>query len=103
MAISVADNFSYQGTKPLDARVSFDTVAAMAAASDATLYDGCFAYVKATQKYYSYDSNNTSDPTTGKWREYELEKYQTKVISSTTDLTPGTSPLATGDIYVVYE
>ena len=70
MAISVADNFSYQGTKPLDARVSFDTVAAMAAASDATLYDGCFAYVKATQKYYSYDSTNTADPTTGKWREY---------------------------------
>ena len=70
MAISVADNFSYQGTKPLDARVSFDTVAAMAAASDATLYDGCFAYVKATKKYYSYDSNNTQDPTTGKWREF---------------------------------
>lgn len=70
MAISVADNFSYQGTKPLDSRVSFDTVAAMAAASDATLYDGCFAYVKATRKYYSYDSTNTVDPTTGKWREF---------------------------------
>lgn len=70
MAISVADNFSYQGTKPLDSRISFDTVAAMAAASDATLYDGCFAYVKATQKYYSYDSTNESDPTTGKWREF---------------------------------
>ena len=70
MAISVADNFSYLGTKPLDARVSFDTVSAMASASEATLYDGCFAYVKATQKYYSYDSTNTVDPTTGKWREY---------------------------------
>ena len=70
MAISVADNFSYLGTKPLDARLSFDSVSAMASASEATLYDGCFAYVKATQKYYSYDSTNTSDPTTGKWREY---------------------------------
>lgn len=70
MAISVADNFSYLGTKPLDARISFDTVSAMASASEATLYDGCFAYVKANQKYYSYDSNNTSDQTTGKWREY---------------------------------
>ena len=198
MAISVADNFSYQGTKPLDSRVSFDTVAAMAAASDATLYDGCFAYVKATQKYYSYDSTNESDPTTGKWREFsggsgggQVESilkvgnsatgnfnYQsggylsatyatpfpdsnyilaptatrgeatlalsTKTVSgcscyvfntststylqslafryealwvnqspelnptvnvtaSTTDLTPGTSPLTTGDLYVVYE
>lgn len=70
MAISVADNFSYQGTKPLDARVSFDTVAAMAAASDATLYDGCFSYVKENKKYYSYDSTNEVDPTTSKWREF---------------------------------
>lgn len=70
MAISVADNFSYQGTKPLDSRVSFDTVSDMASASEATLYDGCFAYVKAAQKYYSYDSTNEVDPTTGKWREY---------------------------------
>ena len=70
MAISVADNFSYQGTKPLDARVSFDTVAAMAAASDATLYDGCFAYVKENKKYYSYDSTNEVDPATNKWREF---------------------------------
>ena len=29
--------------------------------------------------------------------------YQTKVTASTTDLTPGTSSLTTGDIYVVYE
>ena len=198
MAISVADNFSYQGTKPLDSRVSFDTVAAMAEASDATLYDGCFAYVKAAQKYYSYDSTNEVDPTTGKWREfsggsgggqvesilkvgnsstqnlssqsgnylsatyatpfpdtnyllaptgtrgeltlaistksasgcscyvfntstsstmqYAAFRYEAlwvnqspelnptvNVTASTTDLTPGTSPLATGDLYVVYE
>ena len=70
MAINVADNFSYKGSKPLDARITYATVAAMAGAATADLYDGCFAYVKATQKYYSYDSSNTTDPTTGKWREY---------------------------------
>lgn len=70
MAISVADNFSYQGGKPLDARMKFDTVALMVATPAASLYDGCFAYVKATKKYYSYDSANETDPTLGKWVEY---------------------------------
>ena len=70
MSISVADNFSYQGTKPLDARFQFNTVASMKAAVESTLYNGCFAYVTATKKYYSFDSSNTVDETTGKWREY---------------------------------
>ena len=71
MAISVADNFSYQGTKPLDARIKYDSVANMKAAVASTLYDGCLAYVTATQKYYTYDSTNDTDPTTGKWRELQ--------------------------------
>lgn len=70
MAISVADNFSYKGSKPLDARVKYSTVADMKNATASDLYDGCFAYVTATKKYYSYDSSNTVDETTGKWREY---------------------------------
>lgn len=70
MAISVADNFSYQGSKPLDARVKFDTVANMKTFAESKLYDGCFAYVTGTKKYYSFDSTNTVDPDTGKWREY---------------------------------
>lgn len=70
MAIQIADNFSYQGSKPLDVREKFDTVADMAAYADASLYDGCFAYVKAVKKYYTYDSSNAVDSTTGKWREY---------------------------------
>ena len=70
MAINVADNFSYKGSKPLDARIKYETVAAMAGAATADLYDGCLTYVAATKKYYSYDSSNTTDPTTGKWREY---------------------------------
>lgn len=36
----------------------------------ASLYDGCFAYVTAEKKYYSYDSTNQEDVTLGKWREY---------------------------------
>lgn len=70
MAISVADNFQYLGTKPLDARLKFASVSDMVSTAAASLYDGCFAYVTATKKYYSYDSTNTVDVTLGKWREY---------------------------------
>lgn len=70
MSITVADNFQYKGGKPLDARMKFSSVANMVATPAADLYDGCFAYVTATKKYYSYDSSNTSDPTLGKWTEY---------------------------------
>ncbi len=70
MAISVADNFSYQGGKPLDARMKFSTVSEMVGTAASVLYDGCFAYVAATKKYYSYDSTNDVDQTLGKWREY---------------------------------
>lgn len=68
MGISIADNFNYQGAKPLDARISFDSVAAMKAQPDATLYDGCFAYEKTTDKYYKWLSTNEEDETYGKWR-----------------------------------
>lgn len=71
MAISVADNFSYQGTKPLDARVKYASVSEMKNVSAATLYDGILAYVTGTKKYYTYDSTNETDPDTGKWREFE--------------------------------
>ena len=71
MAISVADNFSYKGSKPLDARIQYSTVANMKNATTSDLYDGCLAYVTATKKNYQYDSTNSVDPTTGKWRELQ--------------------------------
>lgn len=71
MAISVADNFSYKGSKPLDARIQYATVANMKNATTTDLYDGCLAYVMETKKNYQYDSSNTSDPTLGKWRELQ--------------------------------
>ena len=71
MAITLGDNFSYQGAKPLDGRLKYDTVAAMASMADSVLYDGCLAYCVATDKTYQWKSSNTVDPTTGKWREFE--------------------------------
>lgn len=70
MSISVADNFSYQGVKPLDMRIQYNTIASMKAVSESSLYDGCLAYVAEQKKYYSFDSSNDVDETLGKWREF---------------------------------
>lgn len=70
MAITVADNFSYQGKKPLDGRDTFTTLAAMKAYAEASVYDGCLSYCDEDGKRYEFKSTNTVDPTTGKWREY---------------------------------
>lgn len=70
MALTLGDNFSYQASKPLDARLKYDTVAAMKAVADSTMYEGCLAYCVATDKTYQWKSTNTVDATLGKWREY---------------------------------
>lgn len=71
MSISIADNFSYNGRKAFDSRLQFDTVANMKAASESSIYDGCFSYVTATKKFYVFDDSNDVDVETGKWREFE--------------------------------
>ena len=70
MALTLGDNFSYQGAKPLDGRLKYDTVAAMKAMADSILYDGCLAYCVATDKTYQWKSTNTVDETLGRWREF---------------------------------
>lgn len=85
MSITVGDNFSYQGGKPLDARFQFSSVANMKAFAEASLYDGCLAYIPSSKKYYTYDSSNTVDTTTGRWR--ELETGGGGGTSDYTDLT----------------
>lgn len=70
MALTLGDNFSYQGAKPLDARLVYSTVASMKAVADSTMYDGCLAYCTATDKTYQWKSTNAVDETTGKWREF---------------------------------
>ena len=71
MAIAIADNFNYQGRKPFDARLQYDTVSDMASATESGLYDGCLSFVVSTKKYYSFNSTNTVDSTLGRWREFE--------------------------------
>lgn len=70
MSLILGDNFSYQGAKPLDGRIKYDTLADMKAVADATMYEGCLCYCVASDKTYQWKSANTVDETTGKWREF---------------------------------
>lgn len=67
--IQVADNFNYRGKKPNFDRDSFDTLQDMKNYSENSLDDSHISYCKETDKHYKFNSNNQSDPTTGKWVE----------------------------------
>lgn len=67
--IQVVDNFNYRGKKPNFDRDSFDTLQDMKNYSENSLDDGHISYCKETDKHYKFNSNNQSDPTTGKWVE----------------------------------
>lgn len=71
MGINIADNFAYNGKKPLDNRTEYTTLSAMKSVVDANINEGCLAYNKEDGKYYKFLSTNTVDATTGKWREFE--------------------------------
>lgn len=96
MSISVGDNFSYLGAKPMDGRLKYDTLADMVGMADSTLYDGCMAYCVATDKNYQWKSTNESDATLGKWREFESgDNYSTGDTAST--------DIADGDYFPFYD
>ena len=69
MSLQIADNFSYKGKKPLDARLVCNDIPDMLALPTSTIYDGIIVYVVVQKKFYTYDSNNTVDPTLQQWRE----------------------------------
>ena len=69
MSLQIADNFSYKGKKPLDARIVCNDIPDILALPTSTIYDGIIVYAVAQKKFYTYDSNNTVDATLQKWRE----------------------------------
>lgn len=55
MSLQISDNFSYLGSKPLDSRLVFDTIAQMENFSASTLYIGCVSYNKETESLYIFN------------------------------------------------
>lgn len=76
MAITIADNFKYQGKKPLDERLLYNTLNDMITTKSGALYDGMIVFNKETQKFYTYNSANKQDPILRKWREFTLDNGQ---------------------------
>lgn len=71
MALIIGDNFSYKGKKPLDDRLVTQSLVTLLAIPDYTVYDGIQVYVTTEKQFYVFNSTNTVDPTTGKWRPFE--------------------------------
>lgn len=88
MALIIGDNFSYKARKPLDERLAFDTVANMAAMPDSVLYTGLLAYNLETSRFYVFNSTNTVDATTGKWRLFSGGSGSSS-FTAAVDATPG--------------
>ena len=59
MGINIADNFAYNGKKPLDNRTEYTTLSAMKVVADANINEGCICYNKEDGKYYTFNSSNT--------------------------------------------
>lgn len=102
MSLTLGDNFSYGGSKPLDARLSFATLADMKAVVDATMYNGCIAYCVATDKTYQWKSTNTVDADTGRWREFSSGGSSEDPNAYHTGDTAFTD-IADGDFIPVYD
>ncbi|MFR9627175.1 MAG: hypothetical protein SNJ31_05430 [Rikenellaceae bacterium] len=86
MAISIGDNFHYQGTSPNFARDSFDTLAAMSTFAETSLDEGHVSFCKEDGNRYQYKSTNSVDATTGKWRSVSIDPLSEAIFGITSDL-----------------
>lgn len=82
--MTIIDTFLYGGKKYLDQREEIGTISELLTTDENIIPDGFITYCKEDKKRYIYHSSNSSDPTTGKWREYMQQK-----INIVNDLTSG--------------
>lgn len=68
MALGIMDNFDYKGKNPDFKRSQFTTLAEMKAVSDSDMDEGHIAYCLEDENHYKFNSSNTIDDITGKWR-----------------------------------
>lgn len=75
MAVKLVDNFSYNGKKPLDARIVVNSISDLVGLNPNTIYDGILVFSADTKKFYVYNSGNSIDPQLDKWRELTAAGY----------------------------
>lgn len=101
MSLFIADNFAYSGKKPNFARDSYDTLADLKAVRDVDIDDGHLAFCAEDKKTYKFDSSNSVDPITGKWRVFSGVTVH-EVPELTKDYEISLNPSTTSeDIYYI--
>ena len=68
MSTSLIDNLDYRATRFLDSRQGAATLAALRAVAESSVPDGFRAYCAETALWYEFNSSNTPDAATGRWR-----------------------------------
>ena len=76
MSTSLIDNLDYRAARFLDSRQGVATLAALRAVTESSVPDGFRAYCAETALWYEYNSSNTPDTITGKWRAIRTEVAQ---------------------------
>lgn len=100
MALSIGDNFRYQGKRPNFERDSFATFAEMKAFPETSVDDGHVSYCAEDGNHYEFKSSNPVDGTTGKWRKF-AEKPDTSNFATKTDLASKVSGSGVTSVRVV--
>lgn len=103
--IQIIDNLDHRSKKPNFVRDQFDTLQAMKVFPETDVDEGHISYCIETKKHYRFNTDNLTDETTGKWREFKGEKgdpgqpgkdgasissYFTAFIFRSSEIEPGT-------------
>lgn len=72
MSLQISDNFSYQGRKPLDARLLCETKNKLDAIPVNTIYNGILVYVEEESAYYSYNKEHETDASVSAWTKLDF-------------------------------
>lgn len=92
MAIPIGSNFDLKSKLPIDERMLFNTIADMKAYDSKFLPDMYFCQVKETGKIYTYNTANSFDTVTGRWRPLAGSsrfEYTQSTASTTWNVTHG--------------
>lgn len=103
MALSIGDNFQYQGKKPNFARDSFPTLESLKNVSDTIMDDGHISYCEEDGNTYKYSSSNSADPVTGKWRLFGGGITYYSVPAITEDYMVTSNPSRTNEVIYYIE
>jgi hypothetical protein len=68
MALQLGSNIKYEGKLPNFVRDSFKTLAEMKGFPDLKIDSGHISFCEEDRNTYKYDTNNSVDVVTGKWR-----------------------------------